>query len=924
VTTFGNESFRERARFEADRYGSDGWVFVRELLQNARDAGARRVELEAVREDGRDRVVCRDDGGGMSFEHARKFLFTLYASSKRGRSRTAGRFGIGFWSVLRFDPETIVVRSRPAGGEGWQVRLDGALERFDRKSVVMAEGTEVVLERAARGLPPEEAVRRAVLRDAPFLRCRGKGGRSLVLTVNGDSMAGELELPPPSLSFRRRGLRGVVGLGPEPWVEIFAYGLRVRDAATLNELLLEGGDARRTLPTVREGLAPRVIIDSNELLVLMARGDAREDRALRRLVAVGHRELSRLVRAELDRHSQLSLPAWAAEHLREAWSASWVPKAVAVGLAAVVVGAGLWLGLRPWVPSLPRASSSARLVSKRAAEPSGAVAYRDLADRYRGPNVDVLSDRLSAVDLRFQPEGERPFFAALLVTGLGEDGKRVGSASAATRPYRGAPCLDHCLEVDLAVVAGAELLRLPVATGHVVDPASVRMDGDLLEVVATAAGEPAVLFSRRRAGRLHYRSAPGIGARPAPDFERAVGGGWPELPPEAEQIVRAVAAMPPRNRAVAAAELVSRRVRYDRSAAVVEQHRQAQAQGLALFERSFAIGAGDCDIQNAVVAAVLEKTGVQARLAVGWIGANGRVLPGLHAWVEYLGTDGRWRVTDASVGGPIETGAAAEIPAGSGAVSVRPGPAKDWWLPAVVGMMLLLLAAVTGLQLGRRAWRRSFRAGGDADLTDLLRGAALHPRAFSGVRPIFVRRVVPLLAGGSISLRRVRGGERSGRLAYGSRRSAIALRAARAGALVLDGDRAEGRAVAEVMGAIDLDRWQVVLDQGRTDRTTQRVGEELTAAGERCRLRIARGFPDAVAVLDGDTLGLDRGLSLVVVDEASELWRAVGDLAVAQPSAAALLLADAVVGRMGVVAEARSRILGELAKAALEERAGRP
>ena len=36
-------SFRRRALAEAARYGSDPWVFVRELLQNARDAGAREV-----------------------------------------------------------------------------------------------------------------------------------------------------------------------------------------------------------------------------------------------------------------------------------------------------------------------------------------------------------------------------------------------------------------------------------------------------------------------------------------------------------------------------------------------------------------------------------------------------------------------------------------------------------------------------------------------------------------------------------------------------------------------------------------------------------------------------------------------------------------------------------------------------------------
>jgi len=43
VTTGLKSDFRTRARYEAERYGADDWVFVRELLQNARDAGAVRV-----------------------------------------------------------------------------------------------------------------------------------------------------------------------------------------------------------------------------------------------------------------------------------------------------------------------------------------------------------------------------------------------------------------------------------------------------------------------------------------------------------------------------------------------------------------------------------------------------------------------------------------------------------------------------------------------------------------------------------------------------------------------------------------------------------------------------------------------------------------------------------------------------------------
>lgn len=120
--------FRQRALAEAARYGSDPWVFVRELLQDARDAGSRRVEITASREDGTDRIACRDDGCGMSFEHARRYLFALYALSKEDNPAEAGKFGIGFWSVLRFAPSTVTVPSRATSKDGWQVSFDGRLE----------------------------------------------------------------------------------------------------------------------------------------------------------------------------------------------------------------------------------------------------------------------------------------------------------------------------------------------------------------------------------------------------------------------------------------------------------------------------------------------------------------------------------------------------------------------------------------------------------------------------------------------------------------------------------------------------------------------------------------------------------------------------------------------------------------------------
>src|SRR4029078_5386628 len=122
--------FRERALAEAQRYGSDPWVVVRELLQNARDAGAKAVTVRPELENSRARLACRDDGSGLTYEEGQRQLFTLYASRKC--SRDAGRFGVCSWSVLRLEPARIVVRAWPRKGAPWEVAWDGALTRGER------------------------------------------------------------------------------------------------------------------------------------------------------------------------------------------------------------------------------------------------------------------------------------------------------------------------------------------------------------------------------------------------------------------------------------------------------------------------------------------------------------------------------------------------------------------------------------------------------------------------------------------------------------------------------------------------------------------------------------------------------------------------------------------------------------------------
>ncbi|MDD5306729.1 MAG: ATP-binding protein, partial [Deltaproteobacteria bacterium] len=96
--------FKTRARHEGRRYGEDRMVFLRELAQNARDAGATSVRVTCAHENGELAISFADNGRGMGFAHARRYLFTLYSSSKERERASAGRYGVGFWSVLLFEP----------------------------------------------------------------------------------------------------------------------------------------------------------------------------------------------------------------------------------------------------------------------------------------------------------------------------------------------------------------------------------------------------------------------------------------------------------------------------------------------------------------------------------------------------------------------------------------------------------------------------------------------------------------------------------------------------------------------------------------------------------------------------------------------------------------------------------------------------
>ncbi len=107
---------------------ADPYAFMRELVQNAIDAGSSEIEVDVRFEpDGTDSgmiIIHVDDWGeGMTREVIEKKLTRLFSSSKDGDRTKIGKFGIGFVSVFSLGPDAVCIDTS-RDGENWRVLFD--------------------------------------------------------------------------------------------------------------------------------------------------------------------------------------------------------------------------------------------------------------------------------------------------------------------------------------------------------------------------------------------------------------------------------------------------------------------------------------------------------------------------------------------------------------------------------------------------------------------------------------------------------------------------------------------------------------------------------------------------------------------------------------------------------------------------------
>lgn len=759
------ESFFEQALLEAGRYGEDRWVFLRELVQNSRDAGAACIDFQYSRTGDMETLSCQDDGKGMSLFEIENYLLRLYASSKNRTSGTLGFFGVGFWSVLLFRPERIRVVS-VYGSAATALEIDCGKHTLYGCPVDKPQpGTRVTLFRPVSTDEDEESAMLETITERLVHFAGGiqplQGKSRLDLRLNGRRLNRPLMVTGfLTRQLRRRRYQAVIGLGRQPSVRIYQAGLLVRELAALDEVI---PSRPSRLPPASSGLYPEVAVNIDGLRLLMDRHTIFEDATLHEAVTDCERELIKLYRRLLHRLCPLdlenSLLQWWLR-FRENWR--WI----AAGFGAMMLLLLLLTGLAGPAGLLPAAGQWFR------GRVSGA--HADQENQPVRLTVDRIFDRWrenrlqsggAPVEWDFLCRGPaRQLFQARVLNGFDRTLGFYPEPEPVSGPYpeiAGQPD-DTVIRIGVSGKPGSLVLPVPpgfgVAEGRVRQPA-----GRPLRVMMNGLGEPLVELEPAETGPLEYRVTPlafgGAALPPAPVADDVKLPGQADWPAGIIRLVDRARAMELPQRVVFLESEVRRLFVYRSGEPRLDPARFR----MSWLERCWENRSGDCDVLNGVLVLLLRGAGIPARLVVGFNGWRDGVQPQLHAWAVYY--QGNWRQLDLTPPlPPPAMNAAGEGPPGPASVSGDVNPATGafpGWFPGADStspLPLIVLIGGSGVLLAA-GWqlllRGRLRRSLPREVLPVLANLLQHHYsglAGAGETPFHFRPVFPAITGRRLSL----------------------------------------------------------------------------------------------------------------------------------------------------------------------------
>ncbi|MCA9661762.1 MAG: ATP-binding protein, partial [Myxococcales bacterium] len=191
---------------------ADPWSFLRELIQNAIDAGSLEIDvlLDHDPDQGMMTIEVVDNGEGMDREIIDARLTRLFSSAKDGDYTKIGRFGIGFVSVFAIEPELVCVDTARAG-EHWRVlfKKDRSFERI----LLNHPGEGTTVRAFLKRDEAEYAAARERAREVVRYWCRHA---HVEIRFDGERISEPLSLESRCVaSYEEEGTAVIVGVWPE-------------------------------------------------------------------------------------------------------------------------------------------------------------------------------------------------------------------------------------------------------------------------------------------------------------------------------------------------------------------------------------------------------------------------------------------------------------------------------------------------------------------------------------------------------------------------------------------------------------------------------------------------------------------------------------------------------------------------------------
>jgi len=631
-----NNFYLNSIRHSQKGYISDPWVFLRELAQNSRDSGALEIKIDpGGHGSDNELIIFSDNGQGMTYKDAEKYLFRLYSSSKFKERSSVGMYGVGFWTVMKYEPDEILIESYSVEEEKWAIVLGGDLKHKKTECHLSKFGTRITLVRKKKYADFENFCRdleKRVRKYCRFLDRKNEKGKLLPVIFRGKLISEGLKADEGiSLKYGGRNFEGVVKLGELPHVTILTGGIPAWDGFTLDELSMMNNADINGFNYMKSGIAPVFHINGRNLKVNMSRREVIDDRSLQEILIKSRKALNELVQICSDH-------AYPRTRLRKAWYGikKFYREVTSSYLKIILAVLILVIPVEMYILNRILPAGSASDLTPGMVNVEGYRQYSAVVDKL-GPGV--------VADIRYTPKENiwlKMFTAPNYnrVRGFIWDG-----SSNYVRPSSLKKIPDEEFIIRMTINNGGDVF-LPHPSGYKIDEESIKIRG-MRRIRLKRSGSGEVIVDVPGLNKsLEYSCFKSTEEDDPGYLKRYLN--FPEnirFSDEIESRIKGLFYQSLENKISKSIGIANILVDYDSSDGTAGYYRTLR-RNRNWLKSVLEIGAGDCDVINGVLCLILRKSGVRSKLVVGLIGEKGRVLPALHSWVEYY--DNGWKKADAT------------------------------------------------------------------------------------------------------------------------------------------------------------------------------------------------------------------------------------------------------------------------------------